>query len=135
MRCPQLAFRFEFITLSAFPERIRFTMASSAEVRFPPRVLRSLQKFGSDVEIARKKRRLTVEALCSRAGISRPLYSRMVRGAPGTSASAIAMVLFALGCGTPFDDLLDVAKDDTGLLLDQERLPVRVRPPRKSGAL
>ncbi|KQU78025.1 MULTISPECIES: helix-turn-helix domain-containing protein [unclassified Rhizobacter] len=98
-------------------------------------MLRSLQKFGSDVEIARKKRRLTVEALCARAGISRALYNRMVHGAPGTSASAIAMVLFALGRGTPFDELLDVTKDDTGLLLDQERLPERVRLPRKPGAV
>ena len=40
------------------------------------------------------------------------------------------MVLFALGRGTPFDTLLDMAQDDTGLLLDQERLPKRVRPAR-----
>lgn len=110
-------------------------MTIAADAGLPSRVLRSLQKFGSDVEIARKKRRLTVEALCARAGISRALYNRMVHGAPGTSASAIAMVLFALGRGTPFDELLDVTKDDTGLLLDQERLPERVRLPRKPGAV
>ena len=46
------------------------------------------------------------------------------------------MLLFALGRGTPFDDLLDVAEDDTGLLLDEQRLPKRVRLPRdRSGAL
>ncbi len=110
-------------------------MGTPSESKFPPRVLRSLQKFGSDVEIARKKRRLTVEALCARAGISRPLYNRMIHGAPGTSVSAIAMVLMALGRGSPFDDLLDVTRDDTGLLMDQEHLPQRIRLPRKSGAL
>jgi transcriptional regulator with XRE-family HTH domain len=88
----------------------------------PPRIARSLEKFGADVEIARKKRRLTMAALCERAGISVPLYQRLTRG-----VGAYAMVLFALGRGTPFDTLLDMAQDDTGLLLEQERLPQRVR--------
>ncbi|MEO8753907.1 MAG: hypothetical protein ABI624_14655 [Casimicrobiaceae bacterium] len=93
-------------------------------------------KLGRDLEIARKKRRLTVAALCQRAGISPPLYRRMVDGAAGTSIGAYAMVLFALGFGTPFDSMVDVTRDDTGLLLDERRLPQRVRPPRnKPGAL
>jgi hypothetical protein len=38
--------------------------------------------------------------------------------------------------GTPFDGLIDASKDDTGLLLEEERLPKRVRGPRnKAGAL
>jgi len=102
----------------------------------PPRIARSMAKFGRDVEVARKKRRLTVAALCERAGISVPVYWRLVKGAPGTSVGAYAMVLHALGLGTPFDDLLDAAKDDTGLLLDEGRLPQRVRTVRnKTGAL
>lgn len=96
-----------------------------------PRITRALMKLGHDIEIARKKRRLTVAALCERAGISVPLYRRIVKGSPGTSIGAHAMVLFALGMGTPFDSLVDVAKDDTGLLLEEERLPKRVRTPRK----
>jgi hypothetical protein len=102
----------------------------------PPRIARSLAKLGRDVDVARKKRRLTIAALCERAGISAPLYARLVDGAPGTSIGAYAMVLFALGMGTPFDGLMDAAKDDTGLLLEEERLPKRVRNPRnRSGAL
>ena len=102
----------------------------------PPRIARSLVKLGRDIDVARKKRRLTVAALCERASISAPLYARMVAGAPGTSVGAYAMVLFALGVGTPFDSLMEVSKDDAGLLLDEERLPKRVRNPRnRSGAL
>ncbi len=102
----------------------------------PPRVTRSLLKLGRDIDTARKKRRLTVAALCERAGISAPLYQRLVAGAPGTSVGAYAMVLFALGMGTPLDALMDAARDDTGLLLDEERLPKRVRMPRNTaGAL
>lgn len=103
---------------------------------FSPRILRSFEKFGRDIEVARKKRHLTVAALCERAGVSRPLYNRVLHGSPGVSAGAHAMLLFALGFGTPYDNLLDAAKDDTGLLLDEERLPKRVRSSRNtSGAL
>lgn len=105
---------------------------TSTTSSFPlsPPVARSLVKLGQDVEVARKKRRLTVSAVCERAGISAPLYLRLVKGSPGTSMGAYAMVLFALGMGTPFDSLIDASKDDTGLLLEEERLPKRVRGPR-----
>lgn len=101
-----------------------------------PKISRSLKKFGHDVDVARKKRHLTIATLCERAGITAPLYGRLIAGNPGTSIGAYATVLFALGLGTPFDALADVAKDDTGLLLDEQRLPQRVRNPRKqTGAL
>ena len=87
-------------------------------------------RLGQDVEVARKKRRLTVSALCERAGISAPLYLRLAKGSPGTSIGAYAMVLFALGMETPFDSLIDPSKDNTGLLLEEARLPKRVRGPR-----
>lgn len=104
--------------------------------RTPSRTERSLVKFGADIEIARKKRRLTVKMVCERASISGTLYTRLIRGSPGTSLGACAQVLFALGVGTPFETLLDVAKDDAGLLLDEQRLPQRVRGPNAGkGAL
>lgn len=110
--------------------------AAAKTAPLPTRVAQSLEKFGADIEIARKKRRLTVAAVCERADISKTLYSRLIRGTPGTSIGAYAMVLFALGQGTPFDELLDVSKDHTGLLLDESRLPQRVRGPgRKTGAM
>lgn len=102
----------------------------------PSRMARSLVKLGEDIDIARKKRQLTMAALCERAGISIPLYHRLVAGSPGTSVGAYAMVFFALGLGTPFDELCDVSKDDTGLLLDEQRLPKRIRSSRnQTGAL
>lgn len=108
----------------------------TAVILLTPRIARSLVKLGRDIDVARKKRRLTIAALCERAGISAPLYARLVAGAPGTSVGAYAMVLFALGMGTPFDSLMDAAMDDAGLLLEEERLPRRVSSPRKrSGAL
>lgn len=101
----------------------------------PPRIAQSLSKFGRDVDIARKKRRLTIADLCERAGITPPLYSRLVKGEPGTAVGAYAMVLFALGCGTPFDALMDPARDDVGMVLSEEQLPRRVRVNRKVPSL
>jgi len=44
------------------------------------------------------------------------------------SASTIyCMVLFALGEAGRVNDLLDISRDETGLLLDEARLPKRVR--------
>ena len=40
-----------------------------------------------------------------------------------------------LGFGTPFGDLIDQRNDDTGLLLDLEQLPKRVRPKKKPQGL
>jgi len=37
------------------------------------------------------------------------------------------MALFVLGFGYPLRSLIDVSRDDVGLLLDEERLPKRVR--------
>jgi hypothetical protein len=37
------------------------------------------------------------------------------------------MALFVLGFGDPLRNLIDVSRDDVGLLLDEERLPKRVR--------
>jgi len=105
-------------------------LPTASSLPLSPRIARTLVKLGHDIEIARKKRRLTMAALCERAGLSIPLYRRMVSGSPGTSIGAYAMVLFALGMGTPFDGLVDVARDDVGLLLEEERLPKRVRPSR-----
>ena len=127
----------KYITLKSLNVTLVFySMPAPQASPLPPRIARSLVALGRDIDIARKKRRLTIAALCERAGISAPLYARMVAGAPGTSVGAYAMVLFALGMGTPFDGLMEVSKDDAGLLLEEERLPKRVRNPRKqSGAL
>jgi hypothetical protein len=40
---------------------------------------------------------------------------------------AYAMALFVLGFGEVFADLTDACRDADGLLLDEERLPKRVR--------
>lgn len=94
----------------------------------PLSVTRTLKKFGSDLRIARLKRGFTVEMMAQRIGIHRSTYSKMEKGDPMVGLGAYASALFCLGFGTPLGDLIDQRNDDTGLLLDLEMLPKRVRP-------
>ena len=102
-------------------------MRSAVKDTLPVRIRRSLSKFGLDIATARKKRSLTLAMMAERLGVSVGTYSRVERGDPTVSMGTFAMALFVLGFGEPFADLVDVRRDDQGLLLDQERLPKRVR--------
>jgi transcriptional regulator with XRE-family HTH domain len=102
-------------------------MRSSVSDVLPPAVKRSLAKLGSDLATARRKRRLTTLAVAERMGVAKNTYLRVEKGDAGVGLGIYAMAMFVLGFGEPLDGLIDVSRDDTGLLLDEERLPKRVR--------
>lgn len=54
-------------------------------------------------------------------------YLRAEKGDPKAGLGIYAMALFALGFGSLHGARIDVSRDDTGLPLDEERLPKRVR--------
>ncbi len=105
-------------------------MKSSVSDILPPNVRQSLLKFGGDLSIARRKRRLTVAMMCERLGVSKSTWQRIVKGDPTVSLGAYAQVLFVLGLGTPLGELADQGADEAGLLMEAERLPKRVMSPR-----
>ena len=94
----------------------------------PLPVRRSLNKFGTDIRIARLKRGFTIEMMAERARVHRSTYAKIEKGDAMVGLGVYATVLFILGFGTPLEDLIDQQHDDTGLLLDLQRLPKRVRP-------
>ena len=102
-------------------------MRSAVKDTLPAKIRRSLTKFGSDIARARKRRSLTLAMMAERLGVSTGTYARLERGDPTVSMGTFAMALFVLGFGEPFAELVDVRRDDQGLLLDEERLPQRVR--------
>lgn len=102
-------------------------MRSNVSDVLPTAVRRSLTKFGRDLEIARRKRGLTVLSVAERMGVSRNTFQRAQKGDPTVGLGVYAMALFVLGFGSPLGSLIDVSRDETGLLLDEERLPKRVR--------
>jgi len=102
-------------------------MRSALHDLLPPGLRRSLAKFGKDLARARRKRRLTVGMIAERVGVAKSTYSRIEKGDPAVAMGAYAMALFVLGFGEALGDLVDARRDDQGLLLDEERLPQRVR--------
>ena len=102
-------------------------MRSSVHDVLPTQVRRSLTKFGGDIAVARRKRKLTVAMMAERLGVSQGTYLRVEKGNPSVSLGIYAMALFALGLGNAFEELVDPKRDEQGLLLDEQRLPKRVR--------
>ena len=91
-----------------------------------PSAARALRSLGRDLRIARKKRRMPMADFAERMGVSLGTLARLENGEPGVSLGAFAMALLALGELRRLDELLDVARDDTGLLLDVASLPQRI---------
>jgi DNA-binding XRE family transcriptional regulator len=102
-------------------------MRSNVTDVLPPKLKRSLAKFGRDLSLARRKRRLTTEMMAERVGVSKNTYLRAEKGDPTVSFAVYAMALFVLGFGDVFADLIDASKDEIGLALDEAHLPKRVR--------
>jgi transcriptional regulator with XRE-family HTH domain len=90
-------------------------------------VKRALQKLGDDIRDARRRRRIPVALLAERASISRMTLSKVEKGDPGVSMGIYATVLFVLGMGERLSEIADVREDAVGLVLEEERLPQRVR--------
>jgi DNA-binding XRE family transcriptional regulator len=102
-------------------------MRSNTHDIFPPGLRRSLAKFGADLTRARRKRHLTVAMMAERVGVAKSTYTRIEKGDAAVAMGAYAMALFVLGFGDALAELADTRRDDTGLLLDEERLPKRIR--------
>ena len=107
-------------------------MKSEVNDVLPQHVRRSLVKFGADLSIARRKRRLTAAMMCERLGVSKSTWPRMEKGDPTVSMGAYVQALVVLGFGTPLTELVDQRNDEQGLLLEVEHLPKRVTSPRRA---
>jgi transcriptional regulator with XRE-family HTH domain len=73
---------------------------------------------------------MTQQRLAEGAGVTMPTIRRLEAGDPGVSLATLAMVLVVLGEGSRLANLLDTGTDDVGLLLENEKLPQRVRTAR-----
>ena len=97
----------------------------------PLPVKRALKKLGQDLRDARKRRRITMELIAERAGISRATLSKIERGDEGVSLGAYAKILFVLGMIERLVELADPTFDALGLGLEADNLPKRIRISRK----
>lgn len=73
--------------------------------------------------------------MAERASISRTTLNKIEKGEAGVALGIYASVLFVLGMIERLENLADSATDQVGLELEEERLPKRIRRPRKVGVL
>lgn len=101
--------------------------SSQAQSALPLAVRKALAKLGGDIQVARKRRRLTMATVAERAFINRNTLARVERGDAGVSLGIYTTVLFVLGLADRIGDLADPLTDSLGLSLEGERLPQRTR--------
>lgn len=89
-----------------------------------------MAKLGQDLQVGRKKRRMSVTDFAARIGVSKGTLIRLEAGDPTVRIGTLAMALLALGELDRLGNLIDAARDDTGLLIDRSNLPQRIRKPR-----
>ncbi len=96
-----------------------------------PQTQTILNAMGEQIKMARLRRKLSVELVAERAGISRATLWSVEKGAPSVAMGIYAAVLHALN--NMDKDLLLVAKDDElGRKLQDLDLPIRRRAPQKA---
>ncbi|WP_295119675.1 helix-turn-helix domain-containing protein [uncultured Chitinophaga sp.] len=74
-----------------------------------PSAEHTLRELGTNIKLARKRRRLSEEQVAERGGIARSTLQLIEKGEPGVAMSSYLQVLFVLGLS---NDLLKVAADD-----------------------
>lgn len=92
------------------------------------RQVRSLTEWlGKRIRRARIERRMTMEELAARAGVSRSLIHRVERGSPSTAIGSVFEIAAIVGLLTPSPQQLDEEAASESLLLSL--LPAKVRQP------
>ncbi len=95
-----------------------------------PDTQKILNIMGEQIKMARLRRDLSVESVSEQVGISRTTLWNVEKGSPSVAIGIYAAVLHVLD-GMD-QDLLLIAKDDEiGRKLQDMKLPVRKRAPRK----
>lgn len=93
----------------------------------PIPVKKALEKLGSDIKDARIRRRISMDLMAERAGITRPTLVKVENGDAGTSIGIYAKVLFILGLEKNLANIADIRNDPVGIMIANEGLPKKAR--------
>lgn len=103
---------------------------SRSSIILLPKNTRLLQTVGENIKLARLRRKLTMDQVSERAGISRPTLSSLEKGSPSISLGIILQVLLVLGLEK---DILLLADDDVlGRKIQDADLTVKERGPKNT---
>lgn len=94
-----------------------------------PKSRKILDELGSNIKLARLRRKLSSEQVAERANISRPTMSAIEKGQPTVNIGSYFLVLQVLGLAK---DFLLIAKDDTlGRKLQDANIMTNERAPKR----
>jgi hypothetical protein len=94
----------------------------NALITAPPyAVEQALKRVGTHLRTARLRRNLSLQVAAAKIGTGVRAVRDAEAGRPGTSAAVYAALLWAYDLLSPFADLADPARDETGLALASQR--------------
>ncbi len=93
----------------------------------------AVQLLGSNLKAARLRRRLPQSVIAERSGVSINTLSKLENGDCGVTIGNVAAVMNALGLLGMVSELASSEQDRTGLMLEERRLPQRVRRRKTEG--
>ncbi|MCD4805479.1 MAG: helix-turn-helix domain-containing protein [Desulfobacterales bacterium] len=86
---------------------------------------------GRNIRTARLRRKLSMEELAERVGISRYVLADIEKGKPTTAIAAYLGTLWALGLLWKMQEVADPDRDQEGKILERARSP-KTAPKRKT---
>lgn len=94
-----------------------------------PKAMNTLVILGENIKTARLRRKISMEQIAERAGISRATVWAVEKGSPSVAMGTYMQILFVLGLDR---DLLRVAADDElGRKLQDAELLTKKRAPKR----
>lgn len=93
----------------------------------PFAVEQALRRLGDNIRTARLRRKLRLEDVAERMGISRFTLSDVEKGKPTTAVAAYLGALWALGLLDQLEEVADPDRDEEGKILERSRAPRTAR--------
>ena len=121
------SFRYTETVLILYLDAINMPRPLQLNETAPFAVKNGAQRIGERLALARKRRRLTVRELASKAGISYDTARAVEAGNLKTGLGAYLAMLWAMGLESEIQAFVDPERDDEGKQLELTRLPQRVR--------
>lgn len=98
----------------------------------PPPVERAIKQLATNISRARRRRHWSQADLAEQIGASVSTVRRLEKGDAGIALQHLVSVLYVMGEIHRIKELLDTTSDSVGLMLQDERLPKRVRRAKSS---
>jgi len=110
---------------------VNVTRISKISESPPAAVENILKELGGNIRIARLRRKLSMQELANRIGISRYVMADVENGKPNTAIAAYMGALWVLNLHKDMRKIADPDSDEEGKILERARSP-KTAPKRRS---